>query len=115
MRLNLDNIQIDINDFQQSNWKLAIEALGQKDYSSMWQAFSSFARQAIEEDRQTHSKVLWLLADACSMMLQPSSTNTPFRPFAMIEGRDVQRFLKTLPNRMLSFSHRSLIKLMTSG
>jgi len=87
MRTNLDNIQIEINDFHNSNWKLAIEALGQKDYSSIWQAFSSFASQAMEEDRQAHGKVLWLLADACSMMLKPSSVNAPFRPFAMFEER----------------------------
>ena len=87
MRPNLDNIQIEINNFHNSNWKSAIQAIDRKDYSSIWQAFSGSASQAMEEDRQAHGKVLWLLADACSMMLKPSSVNAPFRPFAMFEER----------------------------
>jgi hypothetical protein len=53
----------------------------------MWQALSAAARQAMEEGRQSHGKVLWLLADACSMMLSPKSNNEPFKPFFVMEGR----------------------------
>jgi hypothetical protein len=53
----------------------------------MWQALSAAARSAIEQGRVEHGKVLWLLADACSMMLSPSSPNEPFKPFAVFHDR----------------------------
>lgn len=53
----------------------------------MWQALSAAARSAIEQGRVEHGKVLWLLADACSMMLSPSSPNEPFTPFAVSHDR----------------------------
>lgn len=53
----------------------------------MWQAFSGAARKAIEQGRTAHGKVLWLLADACSMMLSPGSVNEPFRPFMVMDGQ----------------------------
>ena len=70
-----------------SGWKKAIASASQDGYSSMWQAFSSAARTAIDEGRNEHGKVLWLLADACSMMLSPSSLNEPFKPFAVFRDR----------------------------
>ena len=53
----------------------------------MWQAFSSAARKASEDNRPSHGKALWLLADACSMMLSPKSLNEPFKPYMVMEGR----------------------------
>ena len=53
----------------------------------MWQGFSAAARQAMDEGRQSHGKVLWLLADACSPMLSPKSMNEPFKPFMVMSGR----------------------------
>lgn len=41
----------------------------------------------MEEGRQSHGKVLWLLADACSMMLSPKSINEPFKPFMVMDGQ----------------------------
>jgi hypothetical protein len=47
----------------------------------MWQALSNAARDAIEQGDSPKGKVLWLLADACSMTLSPKSPNQPFKPF----------------------------------
>ena len=47
----------------------------------MYQALSAAARCAVAQERNEQGKVLWLLADACSMMLSPSSTNEPFKPY----------------------------------
>ena len=44
-------------------------------------------RQAFEEGRRSHSKVLQLLADACSMMLSPESINEPFKPLWVMDGQ----------------------------
>ncbi|HCF3807581.1 DUF4209 domain-containing protein [Pseudomonas aeruginosa] len=74
-------------DFAECNWKSTLANEEREGYSSMWQAFSSAARKASGDDSPSHGKVLWLLADACSMMLSPKSLNEPFRPFMVIEGR----------------------------
>ena len=53
----------------------------------MWQQLSSRARKATEEGNLEAGKVLWLLADACSMMLKPNSLNEPFVPFMVMDGK----------------------------
>jgi hypothetical protein len=46
----------------------------------MWSALSAAARTAIEASRLAEGKILWLLADACSLMMKPGSFNEPFKP-----------------------------------
>jgi hypothetical protein len=53
----------------------------------MWQALSKAANEAIEGGKAPEGKVLWLMADACSMMLTPSSVNEPFRPLMVMDGK----------------------------
>ncbi|ADM99150.1 DUF4209 domain-containing protein [Dickeya dadantii] len=81
------DLAISLQDFHTSNWKDSIAQATREGYSAMWQALSSAARDAIEEGRIENGKVLWLLADACSMMLSPSSPNEPFKPFAVFHDR----------------------------
>ncbi|MEB8536869.1 DUF4209 domain-containing protein [Acidithiobacillus ferriphilus] len=82
-----EDLVISAQDFVDSGWKEAIAQTSREGYSAMWQALSSAARSAIEQGRSEHGKVLWLLADACSMMLSPSSPNEPFKPFAVFHDR----------------------------
>ena len=74
-------------DFAECGGQISLANGEREGYSSMWQAFSSAARKASEDNRPSHGKALWLLADACSMMLSPKSLNEPFKPFMVIEGR----------------------------
>lgn len=53
----------------------------------MWQSLSAAARSAIEGGKASERKVLWLLADACSMMINPGSANEPFKPFMVMDGK----------------------------
>ncbi|MEO6554112.1 MAG: DUF4209 domain-containing protein, partial [Nitrospiraceae bacterium] len=53
----------------------------------MWHALSLAARQAVEDKKTAEGKILWLLADACSMMLNPKSANEPFKPLMVIDGK----------------------------
>ena len=77
-----------LEDFANCGWKEVLAGADRKDYPSMYYAFSDAAKQAINEDRQAHGKTLWLLADACSMMLSSDSFNEPFKPFmASSDGR----------------------------
>jgi hypothetical protein len=61
-----------IEDFKSSRWKIAVFAEpGQAVYPAVWDRLSNTARDALAEGKSAESKVLWLLADACSMMLKP--------------------------------------------
>ena len=75
------DIVLTADDFAGCGWKEVLESVKDKDYRSMNFAFSDAAKQAIDAGRQSHGKALWLLADACSMMLSPDSANEPFKPF----------------------------------
>lgn len=81
------DLVVSAQDFTESGWKDAITQATREGYSAMWQALSAAARRAIEQGRNEHGKVLWLVADACSMMLSPSSPNEPFKPFAVFHDR----------------------------
>jgi hypothetical protein len=81
------DLPISITDFLASGWKDVLTQAPREGYASMWRAFSAAARSAIEEGRGEHGKVLWLLADACSMILSPSSPNEPFKPFAITHDK----------------------------
>jgi hypothetical protein len=81
------DLTIGIDDFRRSDWKSEIASREREGYPGMWQSLSVAARSAIEEGRPSAGKVLWLLADACSMMLNPGSANEPFKPFMVMSGK----------------------------
>lgn len=78
---------VSAHDFTNCGWKEVLDQTSREGYSAMWQAFSASARTAMEEGRKEHGKVLWLLADASSMMLAPASQNEPFKPIAVFHDR----------------------------
>ncbi|WP_144290465.1 DUF7380 domain-containing protein [Chitinilyticum litopenaei] len=81
------NLAITPDDFDSSGWLEVLESAGDDGYPSLWRAFSNAARVAVGEGNIPRRKVLWLLADACSMRLVPGSLNNPFQPFIVMEGR----------------------------
>ncbi len=75
-------------DFSKSGWKQAVASAKREGYAGIWSALSEAAKKAMEEGDKSKGKVLWLLADACSMMLKPESNNEPFKPMmVMPNGR----------------------------
>jgi len=82
-----DNTPLSKEAFEQCGWQTVLEKVKREDYSSMWQALSSAAREAIEEERLPEGRILGLLADVCSMMLKPASLNEPFAPFLVIRDK----------------------------
>lgn len=81
------DLAVSVDDFASCGWKSVLDQSSREGYPAMWRTFSAAARAAMDEGRQEHGKVLWLLADACSMMLSPSSPNEPFKPFAVFHDR----------------------------
>ena len=82
-----EGLTITPQDFSGCGWREALTESARDGYSAMWQALSFAARQAIGQGREAHSKMLWLLADACSMMLSPRGVNEPFKPFMVMGDR----------------------------
>lgn len=82
-----DDLVVRAQDFAECGWKDVLDQASREGYSAMWQAFSAAARKAMDIGRQAQGKALWLLADACSMMLYASSQNEPFKPFAVFHDR----------------------------
>lgn len=74
------NLKISKDEFISCGWKECLSLESQCDYISMMTEFISGARRAITDNRKSHGKILWLLADACSMRLNPDSKNEPFVP-----------------------------------
>ena len=74
------------DDFAGCGWKEVLAGADRESFLEAYHfrqhAFSDAAKQALGEGRQTHGKVLELLADACSMLLSPDSANEPFKPVA---------------------------------
>lgn len=74
-------------NFADCGWKEVLAGSDRGEYFFLSQAFSAAAKQAIDEDRQAHGKVLSLLAYACSMRFSPDSFNEPFKPFTVLDGQ----------------------------
>ena len=85
-RYPLDLI-VTAHDFMNCGWMEVLSQTSREGYPAMWTAFSDSARLAMAEERKEQGKVLWLLADATSMMLVPKSKNEPFKPYAVLDGR----------------------------
>ena len=78
-----EDLVLTVEDFSSCGWKNALARAAGEGYPSMSEAFSTSARQTTDK---AHSKVLNLLASACSMVLSPDSFNEPFKPFFEFSG-----------------------------
>ena len=74
-----EDLILTVDDFTACGWKAALVGATCEGYRSMCDALSDAAKQATQNGQKAHGKVLWLLADACSMILAPASTNKPYK------------------------------------
>lgn len=82
-----EGITVSIETLRNCGWKAAIGSGAGSGYFGRYESLSAAAQKAIESGQLPEGKCLWLLADACSMMLDPSSLNEPFKPFASFRDR----------------------------
>ncbi|TAM63787.1 MAG: DUF4209 domain-containing protein [Rhodanobacter sp.] len=82
-----EELAVTLQHFAENGWRDVLTDSASENYSAMWRAFSSAARKAMEAKQLKRGKVLWLLADACSMMLRPKSINEPYQPIMVIDGQ----------------------------
>lgn len=67
-------------DFRDSDWREIVGGMNDKGYWPLYQAFSAASNIALVDGRNSTAKVYGLLANACSMLLTPESSNEPFKP-----------------------------------
>ena len=79
--------KITIEDFRHSGWKEAVDAVETPGYVSLRSSFLDAAKQRSGDGPTARPEVLRLLADACSMMLNPENSSDPFEPMAVMGGR----------------------------
>ena len=84
------------DDFNASQWEPGKRTAA--DYFGWWDYFSTQGLEANSRAELSKSALSWTLADACSMRLEPSSTNEPLRP---TEADEYQR-----PRNVASFEER---------
>ena len=80
------DLVVTVDDFLKSPWKDVISSEKERRYAYYWISLSR-AAQAFKSGEEATRKVLWLLADACSMMLKPEKHNTPFEARAITGER----------------------------
>jgi len=78
---------VTIDDFNASNYLNILQVSLKDGYSGYWTALSEGARQEYENHNDRVSKVLWLLSDACSMMLVPENIQEPYSPMVVLDGK----------------------------
>ncbi|QOY54004.1 DUF4209 domain-containing protein [Candidatus Sulfurimonas marisnigri] len=78
------NLIITVDDFVNSDCQKIINNIVGDSYSEYWSILSKKARERIDNGELKSGKILWIIADACSMMLNPNSKNEPFKPFAIM-------------------------------
>lgn len=82
-----DPAVVGIEDFRATDIASAIAGRTRHDYYGLSTSLATAARTARDNERPAQEKVLHLLANACSLLLFPTSPNESFRPFKVIEGQ----------------------------
>ena len=81
-------VELTVADFASCGWEEALSSAPREGHTVMFQALSAAARQAENEERDAHGRVLRLLAFACAIHLDPASRNEPFKPIQVgLDGK----------------------------
>jgi hypothetical protein len=56
-------------------------------YQEIWPVLADGARIQMRAEHHPQARVLWLLSDLCSLMINPSNLQEPLRPFAVFPDR----------------------------
>lgn len=80
------DLVVGVDDFRDSGWQAAIAAADGNGYPGIFNELSKAAQSATEAGEASRAKVLWLLGDACSMVLDLASTSQPFKPWMVMNG-----------------------------
>jgi hypothetical protein len=75
-----------VDAFRQAELELATCEI-EPTYSALSEALSGLAKAASAKEAFEEARVWWLMSDLCSMMLDVSNHNEPFRPYLVMGNR----------------------------
>lgn len=81
------DLKITSDDFRCIDLKEIISGRDRYGLKSIYSPLADAAKNAMEREEPAKGKTLWLLSDACSMMMNSRSKNDPFSPFWQMEGK----------------------------
>jgi hypothetical protein len=85
---HFDGIILEPKHFDECPWRGVLSKLSQKNYINIWNAFFKAANECVEKEDFINGKVFWLLANICTMEIDNSSINNPFKPgMVMLDKR----------------------------
>ena len=82
-----EDLTITIDDFRCIDLQAIAKEHDKHGLKSIFTVLADSAKAAMERKELAQGKVLWLLSDACSMMLNPKRKNEPFSPFMIMGGK----------------------------
>ena len=82
-----DNLDNGLQDFKECGWEKIFDSLPRQDYSAVSERLYEASMKADDAGNQSHGRVLWLLGEACSMMLVPERFANPFDPIFVGGGK----------------------------
>ena len=83
---NADDIELTTENFAECGWKTVLSECEGDSCAAISQAFFDASGKAGSAGSNRQGRALWLIAQACFMMLNPSDRNTPFKPAVIFEG-----------------------------
>ena len=83
---NTDDLELTSEDFAECGWKAVLSECEGDSYAAISKAFFDASGKADSEGCRRHGRALWLIAQACFMMLDPSDRNAPFRSAVVFGG-----------------------------
>ena len=79
--------QLNAEDLRRFGWEEVLDGEEIEGYPRISSRLRDASKQLYDDGDVRGSNVLRLLADACSMMLKPTSSDEPFVPMCVMEGR----------------------------
>lgn len=81
------DLAITLDDYKKTDISSLLVEVKMKGIEYYQEVLTRHAKANIERGSIKEGKVLWMLSDACSMMLNPESPNQPFKPWFIGGGR----------------------------
>ena len=81
------DLEITLGDFQSSNYENILKSASKEGLSYYWNVLSTEAKNQIEQGNEKIGKVLWLLSDISSFVIQPEHAQEVFSPCVIMQGK----------------------------
>ena len=84
------NLTIISDDFTNTDCLSIVNNIKGNSYYNYYDILSTKANEKIANGDLKSGKILWIIANACSMLLEPSSKKEPFKPLAIMYQKNIR-------------------------